>query len=86
MTQEEIKNRVKELNKIINEKIDPTSYILNKDVEDALKEISEIQASCAHPNLQNNKYCPDCGKRVDCTFNYEGPIICILDIENKESE
>ena len=63
MTNQEIFTLISEKRTKIDELVDPTSFVLNKEVEKLNKEIEELQQECTHKFT--NGVCEYCGKETD---------------------
>lgn len=60
MTQSQIRARVNELYKLIEDNIDPCSFVLNEEVKKYSDEIESLQKQCAHEF--HNGICIHCDK------------------------
>ena len=60
MTNQEIANKIKELNEKKEALIDPTTFVLNEEVVLIDREIFDLQGQCAHE--YENDVCKWCGK------------------------
>lgn len=60
MTQTYIAEQIKYWNKVIEDSFDPTTFVLNKKVSEAFREIEKLQNQCNH-NFDNG-FCIVCNK------------------------
>ena len=63
MTNQEIFSLVTKKRKRIEELFDPTTFVLNKEIEQLQDEIAQLQENCTHE--YENKTCKYCGKEID---------------------
>ena len=63
MTNEEIRIRIDELYKLIEEEIDPCSFVLNLQAREYTMEIQEIRQQCNHHFVNGQcQYCDEMEK------------------------
>ena len=63
MNSPEIFSLVTKKRQRIEELFDPTTFVLNKEIEQLQDEIAQLQESCSHK--YENKICKYCGKEID---------------------
>lgn len=63
MTNQEIKSKIDENNKIIESLLKPGQFVLNEQISDLLKQNESLRAECTHQF--ENGYCVFCGTKEE---------------------